>query len=109
MLTIDCWLKENVAPSVRHNAPSYAPLAMILISNNVTPLSTHIHDPHIETRPQPTSLMDADTDTTGQEIPIKIKIGLNVTLSSISLVLTCNMPETKWCLQQTAAHFLLMT
>ena len=88
---------------------------MILISNNVTPLSTHIHDPHIETRPQaqgrlqPTSLMDADTDTTGQEIPIKIKIGLNVTLSSISLVLTCNMPETKWCLQQTAAHFLLMT
>ena len=30
--------------------------------------------------------MDADTDTTGQEIPIKIKIGLNVTLSSISLV-----------------------
>ena len=53
--------------------------------------------------------MDADTDTTGQEIPIKIKIGLNVTLSSISLVLTCNMPETKWCLQQTAAHFLLMT
>ena len=82
---------------------------------NIPPLSTHIHDPHIETRPQakgglqPTSLMDADTDTTGQEIPIKIKIGLNVTLSSIPLVLTCNMPETKWCLQQTAAHFLLMT
>ena len=61
---------------------------MASISNNITPLSTHIHDPHIETRPQaqgrlqPTSLMDADTETTGQEIPIKIKIGLNRTLSS---------------------------
>ena len=88
---------------------------MASISNNVTPLSTHIHDPHIEPwlqaqgrrRLQPNSLIDADTDTTGQETPIKIKIGLNVTLSSIPLVLTCNMPETKWCLQQTAAHFLL--
>ena len=84
-------------------------LSMASFYINIPPLSTHIHNPHIETRPQPTSLMDADTDTTGQEIPIKIKIGLNVTLSSISLVLTCNMPETKWCLQQTAAHFLLMT
>ena len=88
---------------------------MASISNNVTPLSTQIHDPNIETwlhaqgrrRLQPNSLIDADTDTTGQETPIKIKIGLNVTLSSIPLVLTCNMPETKWCLQQTAAHFLL--
>ena len=64
-------------------------LSMASIYINIPPLSTHIHDPLIETRPQaqgglqPTSLMDADTDTTGQEIPIKIKIGLNVTLSSI--------------------------
>ena len=65
-------------------------LSMASIYINIPPLSTHIHDPHIETWPQaqgglqPTSLMDADTDTTGQEIPIKIKIGLlNVTLSSI--------------------------
>ena len=85
---------------------------MASISNNVTPLSTHIHDPNIETWLHAQGrrrLIDADTDTdtTGQETPIKIKIGLNVTLSSIPLVLTCNMPETKWCLQQTAAHFLL--
>ena len=51
--------------------------------------------------------MDADTDTTGQETPTNIEIGLNVTLSSIPLVLTCNMPETKWCLRHTTAHFLL--